>query len=148
MNRFVLFAFVILACVSARPAVSSELNLVAAGADPILVDGESLPSFSNRVRMEITCLNLQQKLTDYQASRADLDRNIASSVGAVTNALYRWDSELYRIVGRTDVRYTGALGRAGNELEAYNLRLQQAHQKLQAYIEIFSQRMTECSASS
>lgn len=120
------------------------LDLDGVSNSPILVRGESLPAFTARIRAELTCENLGAKLNDYHQTRSELDDNVTRSFQAVSSSLDRWDAELYRIVGRSDVRYTGALGRYAREIDNYNYNLRDNQIKLQTYVTLYNERLSEC----
>ena len=115
--------------------------------NPIIIDGESLPSFANRVRAEITCENLFEKLNDYQKARVDIDQAMRDSFNNISNILYQWDAELYRIIGRPGVSYSGALGRYARAVGDYNYQSAEVQNKLQTYVTIFGERLTLCNSS-
>jgi hypothetical protein len=126
--------------------LAAGVALVSIQSGPILVRGETIGDFSSRVREEITCENLGTKFHDYQATRADLDRNVKDSFDGVSRSLYGWDAELYRIA-RRGFSYTGALGSYARQVDeyAYNLAIDQA--KLQVFTSVFGSKMSECSPS-
>lgn len=113
-------------------------------ANPIIIDGESMPRFTSRVRAEITCDNLVEKLNEYQTTRVQLDQAIRETFQNITNVLYQWDAELYRVMGRPGVQYSGALGRYARSIADYNSKTIEMQNKLQVYMDIFSERMTGC----
>lgn len=142
--KAILVLAVTLVSASAFASLSQPMPLSPAPESPILMRGEQLNQFTARVRSELTCENLTAKLNDYNQTRSQHDQAVADSFNAVSNSLDQWDAELYRVVGRQGFRYTGALGQYARRVDEYAYELGQDQLKLNTYITLFNERLTEC----